>query len=103
MWREGVLHALGGGLWLHQFELRGVRWAHLVSGDRDALLRAGDQLGMRAEWLQYRPIRHPGTGLREPAWHWDLRGPRLHLALRLAAPRIPVVSRANDRGRSISS
>lgn len=88
-WREGLAHALSGGLWLHRFPLRGERWAHLVSSDQDALLRAGELLGMRAEWLQYKPLRHPRTGERVAAWHWDLRGPRLEQALRLAAPPAP--------------
>ena len=89
LWREGVQHALDGGLWLHPFVLRGERWAHLVSANRDALVNAGGRLDMRVEWLQYRPLKHPATGLRVPAWHWDLRGPRLALALVLAAPRVP--------------
>ena len=87
LWREGVEHALAGGLWLHRFTLRGERWAHLVSSDHSALLRAGRRLGLRDEWLQYRPLKHPLTGERERAWHWDLRGARLERALRLAAPR----------------
>ena len=99
LWRDGVQHALDGGLWLHPFDLRGERWAHLVSADREALLRAGDRLDMRAEWLHYRPLKHPTTGIREPAWHWDLRGPRLDLALRLAVPRVPEVSRRDGRNR----
>ncbi len=82
------MHALEGGLWLHPFELRGQRWAHLVSADRDTLLSAGSHLDMRPEWLQYRPLKHPVTGYRVPAWHWDLRGPRLRLALELAGPRV---------------
>ncbi len=87
-----MLHALEGGLWLHRFVLVGERWAHLVSSDRDALLLAGAQLGMRAEWLQYKALKHPRTGERVEAWHWDLRGPRLALAVRLAAPRAPAGS-----------
>ncbi len=89
LWRQGVAHALDGGLWLHPFELQGERWAHLVSSNREALLEAGRRLGLRAEWLQYRPLKHPRTGERVAAWHWDLRGPRLELACRLAAPRVP--------------
>lgn len=93
LWRDGVRHALAGGLWLHPFELRGERWAHLVSADRDALLRAGARLDLDARWLQYRPLKDPRTGARVPAWHWDLRGDRLTLALRLAAPRVPPATR----------
>jgi hypothetical protein len=88
-WREGVQHALGGGLWLHRFVLRGERWAHLVSGDRTALLHAGQQLDMVERWLQFRPIRHPVTWERVAAWHWDLRGDRLVRALDLAEHRLP--------------
>lgn len=90
LWREGVRHALDGGMWLHPFELRGERWAHLVSADRGALVRAGELLGLREAWLQYRPLRHPDTGVRVPAWHWDLRGARLSRAFQLAAPKIPM-------------
>ena len=93
LWREGVEHALGGGLWFHPFELRGEQWAHMVSSDRAKLLRAGERLGMRGEWLQYRPLKHPRTGVRVDAWHWDLRGRRLELALQLAAPRVPAPQR----------
>ena len=89
LWRDGVRFALEGGLWLHLFELRGEQWAHLVSADREALLEAGRHLNLAAEWLQYRPLKHPATGRRVPAWHWDLRGSRLDLALQMAAPRVP--------------
>lgn len=85
--REGMTHALDGGLWLHRFALRGEAMAHLVSSDRDLLLEAGRILGMRERWLQYKPLRHPRTGARMEAWHWDLRGPYLELGLRMAAPR----------------
>lgn len=88
-WREGLLHALDGGLWLHRFTLRGERWAHLVSADRASLLRAGRRLGLEARWLQYRPLKHPETGGRIEAWHWDLRGVYLERALSLAAPKVP--------------
>lgn len=87
--REGMIHALEGGLWLHRFMLRGERWAHLVSSDRELLIQAGKRLGMRPEWLQYKPLKHPLRGERVEAWHWDLRGERLAWALRLAAPRVP--------------
>ena len=90
LWRHGVLHALRGGQWLHPFLLRGERWAHLVSADREQLLVTGQLLGMRPEWLQYRPIRHPSTWVRHPAWHWDLRGRRLRQALRSASAQGPL-------------
>jgi len=78
---------LEGGLWLHRFSLRGEAWAHLVSADRNLLLLAGEELLMREEWLQHRPIKHPDTGVRVEAWHWDLRGARLDLAIKLAGPK----------------
>lgn len=88
-WREGLRWAFAGGLWLHRFTLRGEPWAHLISADRAALLAAGARLGLRAERLQYRPLKHPDTGERHPAWHWDLTGWHLERALRLAAPKMP--------------
>jgi len=103
LWREGVLHALEGGLWLHPFQLRGERWAPLVSADRDVLLRAGDRLEMPPVWLQYRPLKHPTAGIRVPAWHWDLRGLRLDLALRLAVQQTAAGSPARVQGHSSSS
>lgn len=60
--------------------------AHLVSSDRDLLTSAGRLLGMSERWLQYKPLKHPGTGERVAAWHWDLRGHYLDLGLRFAAP-----------------
>ncbi len=35
---------------------------------------------MREAWLQYKPLKHPSTGERVEAWHWDLRGPYLDRA-----------------------
>lgn len=87
--RDGMAHALSGGLWLHRFLLDGQPWAHLVSSNRDALLRAGTVLGMRPEWLQYKPLKRLDTRERVDAWHWDLRGQRLETAVRLAAPPVP--------------
>src|SRR5262245_33416698 len=72
--REGMTHALDGGLWLHRHTLRGEPMAHLVSSDRGLLLLAGERLGMRPHWLQYKPLKRPATGERVEAWHWDLRG-----------------------------
>lgn len=89
-WRRGVEHALDGGLWLHQFTLRGERWAHLVSTDRDALERAGRTLGVPGHvFLQFRPLRDPRTGRRVDAWHWDLKREPLARALDLALPKVP--------------
>ena len=69
--------ALDGGVWLHRYTLRGEPMAHLVSADRTRLLAAGRALGLHPAWLQYKPLKHPETGQRVPAWHWDLWGSRL--------------------------
>jgi len=87
LWREGMTHALDGGLWLHRFTLRGEPMAHLVSSDRELLLDVGRRLGISPEWLQHKPLRYPPSGVRVEAWHWDLRGRFLDRALAQAAPR----------------
>jgi hypothetical protein len=79
-----MIHALEGGLWLHRFVLWDEPMAHLVSSDREALLEAGEVLRMQVEWLQYKPLKYPHTGRRVEAWHWDLRGERLEVAIRMA-------------------
>jgi hypothetical protein len=86
-----LLHALDGGLWLHRFTLRGEPWAHLVSADRPALLRAGQHLALPPYGLQYRPLKDPRSEdrVRVDAWHWDLRRERLARALMLADPKVP--------------
>jgi hypothetical protein len=89
LWRDGVVHALDGGLWLHRFRLRGEHWAHLVSSNRTALLAAGRMLELPAHWLQYRPLRDPRSDRRVDAWHWDLRRDRLERAVALAAQKVP--------------
>ena len=50
---------------------------HLVSADRERLLALCPALDLRAEWLQYKPLKDPRTGVRVPAWHWDVWGSRL--------------------------
>ena len=50
---------------------------HLVSVDKEGLLALGDTLGLRPEWLQYKPLKDPRTGMRVAAWHWDVWGERL--------------------------
>ena len=81
--REGLAHALDGGLWLHRFSLESRPMAHLVSSDREKLVAWGRTVGLDARWLQYKPLRDPRTGRRVPAWHWDLWGD-------LLPPRGPV-------------
>lgn len=80
--REGMIYALNGGLWFHRHVHRGERMAHLVSSDRSRLLQAGRTLGMRAEWLQHKPLKDPTSGDRVEAWHWDLRGRYLQEGIR---------------------
>lgn len=50
---------------------------HLVSADRERLLAVGEVLGMKPQWLQYKPLKDPRTGVRVTAWHWDVWGTRL--------------------------
>jgi len=69
--------ALDGGVWLHRHKLRGEPMVHLVSADRERLLALGPALGLEPEWLQYKPLKDPRTGVRVPAWHWDVMGVRL--------------------------
>ena len=57
--------------------MHGAPMAHLVSADKAKLLAVGDTLGLRPAWLQYKPLKDPRSGVRIPAWHWDLMGPGL--------------------------
>jgi hypothetical protein len=82
-----MTHALEGGLWLHRHVLRGEPMAHLVSSDRELLLRVGERLGLRPGWLQHKPLKYPPTGERREAWHWDLRGIYLERAVALAGAK----------------
>ncbi|MEO6878660.1 MAG: hypothetical protein ABI205_09285 [Gemmatimonadaceae bacterium] len=75
--RDGMIHAMDGGLWLHRHVWKGKRLAHLVSTDRSLLLEYGDAIGMSASRLQFKPLKDPRTGVRVDAWHWDLGGPVL--------------------------
>jgi hypothetical protein len=73
--RDGMIHAMDGGLWLHRHVWKGRPMVHLVSTDRERLLRYGDAIGMPAHRLQYKPLKDPRTTIRRDAWHWDLGGP----------------------------
>jgi hypothetical protein len=75
--REGMIHAMDGGLWLHRHIWKGRALAHLVSTDKTLLLRYGEAVGISAERLQFKPLKDPRTGIRRAAWHWDLGGPYL--------------------------
>lgn len=70
--RDGMIHAMDGGLWLHRHVWNGRRLVHLVSTDRKRLLAFGERLGLAAERLQYKPLKDPRTTQRRDAWHWDL-------------------------------
>ncbi|MEX2180610.1 MAG: hypothetical protein WD771_01075 [Gemmatimonadaceae bacterium] len=72
--RDGVIHAMDGGLWMHRHVWRGRPMAHLVSANRERLLTWGARVGMPAERLQYHPLKDPRDGVRRDAWHWDLAG-----------------------------
>jgi len=71
--------ALDGGVWLHRHRYRDEPMVHLVSADKERLLALGTALGLHASWIQYKPLKDPRTGVRVPAWHWDVVGARLRL------------------------
>ena len=72
--RDGMRHAMQGGLWLHRHTWRGHPMAHLVSTDRERLLSFGRAVGLPERRLQFKPLRDPDSGERRDAWHWDLVG-----------------------------
>lgn len=72
--RDGMIHAMDGGLWLHRHVWKGRKMAHLVSTDRQRLIDYGRAVGLPEARLQYKPLKDPRTGLRRDAWHWDLVG-----------------------------
>lgn len=69
-----MVFAMDGGLWLHRHVWRGRPMAHLVSTDREELIRYGISVGLPVSRLQYKPLKDPRTGDRREAWHWDLVG-----------------------------
>jgi hypothetical protein len=75
--REGMIHAMSGGLWLHRHVWKGHPMAHLVSTDREKLLAYGRLVGLSPARLQFKPLKDPRTNTRRAAWHWDLVGPFL--------------------------
>lgn len=75
--RDGMIHAMNGGLWLHRHLWQGRRMAHLVSTNRELLLAYGRAVGLPEHRLQFKPLKDPRTGIRRDAWHWDLGGPVL--------------------------
>jgi hypothetical protein len=72
--RDGMIHAMDGGLWLHRHVWKGTPMVHLVSTDRARLLAYGAALGLAAARLQFKPLKDPRNGVRREAWHWDLVG-----------------------------
>ena len=86
--REGMIHALDGGLWLHRHSYNGEPMAHLVSSDKQLLLEIGERIGMCPEWVQHKPLKNPRTATRVDAWHWDLRGWSLDVGLRLVSEKV---------------
>lgn len=72
--RDGMIHAMDGGLWLHRHVWKGRLMAHLVSTDRERLLAYGRAVGLPEHRLQYKPLKDPRTTVRREAWHWDLVG-----------------------------
>lgn len=79
--RDGMIHAMDGGLWLHRHVWNGRPMAHLISSDRGKLLAIGSRFGLEEDQLQYRPLKDPRSGLRRDAWHWDLGGALLRAVL----------------------
>ncbi len=73
--RDGMIHAMDGGLWLHRHIWLGRPMVHLVCTDRARLVAYGKALGLPAHRLQFKPLRDPRTEQRVDAWHWDLGGP----------------------------
>ncbi len=70
--RDGMIHAMDGGLWLHRHVWKGTPMAHLISTNRTVLLEYGRNAGLPASRLQFKPLKDPRTGIRRDAWHWDL-------------------------------
>lgn len=83
--RDGMIHAMDGGLWLHRHTWFGRPMAHLVSTNRERLLAWGRRAGLPDERLQYKPLKDPRSGERREAWHWDLAG-RFLPPIRRTAP-----------------
>jgi len=72
--RDGMIHAMDGGLWLHRHVWKGHKMAHLVSTDRERLVEYGRAVGLPEHRLQFKPLKDPRTDIRRDAWHWDLVG-----------------------------
>lgn len=77
--RAGMAHAMKGGLWLHRHTWEGRPMAHLISTDRELLVKYGARVGLSEKRLQFKPLKDPSTDKPRDAWHWDLGGPFLPL------------------------
>lgn len=75
--RDGMIHAMDGGLWLHRHRWQGRPMVHLVSTDLERLFEYGRAVGIPKERIQFHPLKDPRTEIRRDAWHWDLGGPVL--------------------------
>lgn len=75
--RDGMIHAMDGGLWLHRHVWKGRPMVHLVSTDRERLMAYGRAVGIADRRIQFKPLKDPRTEMRRDAWHWDLGGPVL--------------------------
>ena len=65
--RDGMIHAMDGGLWLHRHVWKGEPLVHLVSTDRARLVSYGVALGLAEKRLQYKPLKDPRTEQRREA------------------------------------
>src|SRR3982751_495342 len=95
--RDGMIYAMDGGLWLHRHVWKGRPMAHLVSTDRERLLRYGAAIGIAASRLQFKPLRDPGTGPGAPPT--CLR--RLGSISRVARPQARLARRATVPVRAL--
>jgi hypothetical protein len=75
--RDGMIHAMDGGLWLHRHVWNGRPMAHLVSTDKRALEQYGAERQFPIDRLQFKRLKDPRTGERTDTWHWDLIGPHI--------------------------
>jgi hypothetical protein len=69
-----MIHAMDGGLWLHFHVWKRHPMAHLLSTDREALIKYGILHGLPLSRLQFKRLKDPRTGKGVDTWHWDLVG-----------------------------
>ncbi len=74
--REALIHGRTGGIALHRFRHDLRRFGlgpsepacHMLSADREKLVRFGRRFGLRAAWIE------PPRPRRPDIWHFDLFG-----------------------------